>query len=282
MFGIRIVRQNNEGLVETLGKYKRSVTPGIHFYLPLFQRIQTVSLAMTPLALPNYSVITKDNADVSASLTLNYHVTNSVKYQYENTDSVESMAQLVRGHLRDIIGRMDLNEALGSTAKINQELATAIGDLTDTYGINVDRTNIDELTPSKAIQSAMDKQLTADRERIATIAKAEGEAKSIELTTKAKNDALMATATAEATATRTRADAEKYRIDTVNSSLGNAQPGFFENQSITAFSDLAKSPANVVVVPNDHIADLGQIPAIGAALKSGLATATPHQTHPKA
>ncbi|QWK87699.1 SPFH domain-containing protein [Levilactobacillus brevis] len=277
MFGIRIVRQNNEGLVETLGKYKHSVSSGIRFYLPGIQKIRTVNLAMTPLALPHYSVITKDNADVSASLTLNYHVTNSVKYQYENTDSVESMAQLVRGHLRDIIGRMDLNEALGSTAKINQELATAIGDLTDTYGINVDRTNIDELTPSKAIQSAMDKQLTADRERIAAIAKAEGEAKSIELTTKAKNDALMATASAEATATRTRADAEKYRIDTINSSLETATREFFENQSISAFSDLAKSPANVVVVPNDHVTDLGQIPAIGAALKSGLA---PHPTKP--
>jgi len=272
MFGIRIVRQNNEGLVETLGKYKHTVLPGIHFYLPGIQKIRTVSLAMSPLALPNYSVITKDNADVSASLTLNYHVTNAVKYQYENTDSVESMAQLVRGHLRDIIGRMDLNQALGSTAKINLELATAIGDLTDTYGINVDRTNIDELTPSKAIQSAMDKQLTADRERIAAIAKAEGEAKSIELTTKAKNDALMATATAQATATRTRADAEKYRIDTVNSSLESATKEFFENQSISAFSDLANSPANVVVVPSDHVADLGQIPAIGAALKTGLAT----------
>ncbi|AYM01588.1 SPFH domain-containing protein [Levilactobacillus yiduensis] len=272
MLGIRIVRQNNVGLVETLGKYKHSVSSGIHFYLPGIQKIRTVSLAMSPLALPNYSVITKDNADVSASLTLNYHVTNAVKYQYENTDSVESMAQLVRGHLRDIIGRMDLNQALGSTAKINQELATAIGDLTDTYGINVDRTNIDELTPSKAIQSAMDKQLTADRERIAAIAKAEGEAKSIELTTKAKNDALMATASAEATATRTRADAEKYRIDTVNSSLESATKEFFENQSISAFSDLAKSPANVVVVPNDHVADLGQIPAVGAALKTGLAT----------
>lgn len=280
MFGIRIVRQNNEGLVETLGKYKRSVAPGIHFYLPGFQKIRTVELAMTPLALPNYSVITKDNADVSASLTLNYHVTNSVKFQYENTDSVESMAQLVRGHLRDIIGRMDLNQALGSTAKINQELATAIGDLTDTYGINVDRTNIDELTPSKAIQSAMDKQLTADRERVAAIAKAEGEAKSIELTTKARNDALMATATAQATATKTRADAEKYRIDTVNSSLEKATPEFFENQSISAFSDLAKSPANVVVVPKDGIADLGQIPAIGATLRAGLQT--PETPLPKA
>ncbi|MGV7801869.1 hypothetical protein PJN14_30290, partial [Mycobacterium kansasii] len=86
----------------------------------------------------------------------------------------------------------------------------------------------------------------ADRERIAAIAKAEGEAKSIELTTKAKNDALMATASAEATATRTRADAEKYRIDTVNSSLETTTREFFENQSISAFSDLAKSPANVV------------------------------------
>ena len=163
MLGFKIVPQNNQGLVETLGKYRHSVDSGLHMYVPLFQKIRKVSLAMEPLALPNYSIITKDNADVSASLTLNFHVTDAVKYQYENTDSVESMAQLVRGHLRDIIGRMDLNEALGSTAKINQELTLAIGDLTNTYGINVDRINIDELTPSKAIQAAMDKQLTEDR-----------------------------------------------------------------------------------------------------------------------
>ncbi|WP_143805105.1 SPFH domain-containing protein, partial [Oenococcus oeni] len=159
----KIVPQNNKGLVEVLGKYRKSVDPGIHFYIPFFQGIKEVTLAMSPLKLPNYSVITKDNADVSASVTLNYHVTDAVKYEYENTDSVESMAQLVRGHLRDIIGRLDLNEALGATARINQELASAIGDLTNTYGINVDRINIDELTPSRAIQEAMDKQLTADR-----------------------------------------------------------------------------------------------------------------------
>lgn len=221
---------------------------------------------MEPLALPNYSIITKDNADVSASLTLNFHITDPVKYQYENTDSVESMAQLVRGHLRDIIGRMDLNEALGSTAKINQELTLAIGDLTNTYGINVDRINIDELTPSRAIQEAMDKQLTADRERVATIAKAEGEAKSIELTTKAKNDALMATAKAEADATKTRANAERYRIDTVQAGLAEATDKYFQNQSINAFSDLAKSNTNMVVVPSDSSDEFGKIPVIGKLL----------------
>lgn len=265
-FGLRIVPQNNRGLVETLGKYKRSVDPGFHFYFPFFQKIGNVSLAMEPLALPNYSIITKDNADVSASLTLNFHITDPVKYQYENTDSVESMAQLVRGHLRDIIGRMDLNEALGSTAKINQELTLAIGDLTNTYGINVDRINIDELTPSRAIQEAMDKQLTADRERVATIAKAEGEAKSIELTTKAKNDALMATAKAEADATKTRANAERYRIDTVQAGLAEATDKYFQNQSINAFSDLAKSNTNMVVVPSDSSDEFGKIPVIGKLL----------------
>lgn len=267
--GLKIVPQNNQGLVETLGKYSHSVDSGLHFYIPFFQKVRRVSLAMEPLALPNYSIITKDNADVSASLTLNFHITDAVKYQYENTDSIESMAQLVRGHLRDIIGRMDLNEALGSTAKINQELTLAIGDLTNTYGVNVDRINIDELTPSQAIQEAMDKQLTADRERIAAIAKAEGEAKSIELTTKAKNDALMATAKAEADATKTRADAERYRIDTVQAGLSNADDKYFQNQSINAFSELATSPANLVVVPSDSAADYGKLPVVGQLLGKG-------------
>jgi len=269
-FGIKIVPQNNVGLRENLGKYSVTVDSGIQFYVPIFQKIRRVSMAMSPLRLPNYSVITKDNADVSASVTLNYHVTDAVKYMYENTDSVESMAQLVRGHLRDIIGRMELNEALGSTALINQELSIAIGDLTNTYGINVDRINIDELTPSRAIQEAMDKQLTADRERVAAIAAAEGQARSIDLTTKAKNDALMSTAKAEADATKTRADAEKYRIDTIQEALKSADQKYFQNQSIEAFKTLGENPANTVVVPSDQAHEYGQIPVIGKLLKDQL------------
>ena len=268
-FGLKIIPQNNVGLRETLGKYTNTVKSGLTVYIPFFQRIRNVSLAMKPLRLPDYSVITKDNADVSASVTLNYHITDAVKYLYENTDSIESMAQLVRGHLRDIIGRMDLNEALGATAKINQELAKAIGDLTNTYGINVDRINIDELTPSAAIQSAMDKQLTADRERVATIAQAEGEARSIELTTKAKNDAIMATAKAQADATKTEADAEKYRIDKVQAGLKATNDKYFQNQSINAFGQLAKSDTNLVIVPAEQAASLGQIPVVGELLKKG-------------
>lgn len=148
------------------------------------------------------------------------------------------MAQLVRGHLRDIIGRLDLTDALGSTSKINADLAAAIGDLTNVYGINVDRVNIDELTPSTAIQEAMDKQLTADRERIATIAKA------------------------QAQATKTRADAESYRINKIQNSLKDVNSNYFKDQSIHAFEGLASSNTNLVVLSKDEITTLGQVPVI--------------------
>lgn len=266
-FGIKIVPQNCQGLVEMFGKYKHTVESGLHFYIPFVQGIRTVSLAMQPIELPHYSIITKDNAEVSTSVTLNYHVTDSMKYEYNNTDSVESMAQLVRGHLRDIIGRMELNDALGSTARINADLATAIGDLTNTYGINVDRINIDELLPSDEIQRAMDKQLTADRERIAAIAQAQGEAESIRLTNEAQNNALMATASAQEQATKTRADAERYRIDTVQAGLSNTDQRYFKNQSIAAYSDLAKSQANMVVVPNDDNSNFGQTAVLAQAIE---------------
>ena len=203
----------------------------------------------------------------STSITLNFHVTNAVKYEYNNTDSVESMAQLVRGHLRDIIGRMELNDALGSTAKINADLAAAIGDLTNTYGINVDRINIDELLPSQEIQKAMDKQLTADRERIAAIAKAEGEAESIRLTNEAQNNALMATAKAQAEATKTQADADRYRIETIQKGLQNTDQKYFQDLSINAYEKLAKSPTNLVVVPNEHSDQFGQTALLAQAIK---------------
>ncbi|MBS9334756.1 paraslipin [Fructobacillus sp. M1-13] len=254
----KIVPQNCVGLLETLGKYSTTRQTGLNFRLPVIQKIRVVSLALQPLKLAGYSVITKDNADIGATVTLNFHVTDPAKYAYENTNSIESMQQLVRGHLRDIIGRMELNEALGSTSKINKDLADAIGDLTNTYGINVDRINIDELKPSAAIQSSMDTQLKADRERVAAISQAEGEAKSIELRAKANNDALVATAKANAEATKTRADAESYRIDKVQTALKNADQNYFNNQSINAFEALANSESNVIVTNGQELDKTGQ------------------------
>lgn len=260
--GLKIIPQNNVGLIETLGKYSRTVKAGLVFIWPIFQRVRKVSLALQPLEISKYSIITKDNAEITTSLTLNYLVTDAYRYFYNNTDSVESMVQLIRGHLRDIIGRMELNEALGSTSEINAQLSKAIGDLTDVYGIQVVRVNVDELLPSPEIQRAMDKQLTADREKTAAIAKAEGEARNIELTTKAKNDALVVTAKANAEAIKTQADADAYRIDKLQEALANASEGYFRNQSLDSFNQLANGNNNLVVMNKEDMTELGKIPAI--------------------
>ena len=260
--GLRIVPQNYVGLVETLGKYSRTVKAGLVFIWPIFQSLRKVSLALQPLEISKYRIITKDNAEITTSLTLNYLVTDAYKYFYNNTVSVESMVQLIRGHLRDIIGRMELNEALGSTSEINAQLSEAIGDLTDMYGIRVVRVNVDELLPSPEIQKAMDKQLTADREKTAAIARAEGEARTSELTTKAKTDALVATAKANAEAVKTQADADAYRIDKLQEALDHAGDGYFRNQSLDSFNHLAQGPNNLIVVDKEDMTELGKVPAI--------------------
>lgn len=260
MLGFKTIRQNRVGLVETLGKYSREVNAGLNFYIPIIQKIRIVNLAMIPLSLQGYSVITKDNAEVQTNVTLNYHVTNAKKFEYENSDSVESMIQLVRGHLRDIIGKIELNEALGSTSKINADLSIAIGDLTDTYGIKVDRVNIDELKPSASITESMEKQIRADREKTAAIAKANGDAKSIEIEIKAKNEATVSSAKAEAEAIKAKADARAYEVQKLNDTLAKVDTKYLTAQQIQAFAALAGSNTNTVVMDQNSIGKYSDIP----------------------
>ena len=87
MLGFKIVRQNHVGLIETLGRYSREVSAGLNLYIPVFQKVRIVNLAMIPLSLKGYSVITKDNAEVQTNVTLNYHVTNAKKFEYEISET---------------------------------------------------------------------------------------------------------------------------------------------------------------------------------------------------
>lgn len=261
LWSATVVPENCIGLVETFGKYSHNATAGLHFIVPGVQRMRKISLALQPLSIPKYSVITKDNADVYVSLTLNYVVSNAQKYFYGNTNSEESLVQLVRGHLRDIVGRMTLDDALGNTSSINKDLFEAVDDLTARFGVHIVRLNIDELDPSDEIQQAMDQQLTADRRKRAEIAKAEGDSQSINLTNEAQNKALMNTAKAKAFAKKQAADAEAYRIDRINKALAQSGQQYFMNQSLNVFGTLANSDTNLVVMDKDSMAKLGDLPA---------------------
>lgn len=266
--GIRIIPQNMVGMVSVLGKYQRQIQPGLHVVMPFITRVDRVDLAQVPLRLSEQSVISRDNAEVIISLSLNYHVTDPYKFTFENADSVKSMVQQSRAHLRGIIGTMDLNEVLNGTERINAALSKELGSITDAYGVNVDRINIDTIQPTSEIQESMNKQINATREREAAIARAEGEARSIELTTKAQNDALVSTAEANAKAVRLAADAEAYRIQKANDILSTVDANYLVAQNIDAFRDVAKSPANTVIVPNTAIDALGELKVAGQLLNT--------------
>lgn len=266
--GIRIIPQNMVGMVSVLGKYQRQIQPGLHVVMPFITRVDRVDLAQVPLRLSEQSVISRDNAEVIISLSLNYHVTDPYKFTFENADSVKSMVQQSRAHLRGIIGTMDLNEVLNGTERINAALSKELGSITDAYGVNVDRINIDTIQPTPEIQESMNKQINATREREAAIARAEGEARSIELTTKAQNDALVSTAEANAKVVRLAADAEAYRIQKANDILSTVDANYLVAQNIDAFRDVAKSPANTVIVPNTAIDALGELKVAGQLLNT--------------
>jgi len=266
--GFTIVTQNQIGLYSILGKYKSQYQPGLHFKIPLITSVYRVDMAQQPLELDSQTVISKDNAEVHVGVSLTFHVTDAYKYAFENTNSLKSMEQQVRSDVRDIIGKMELNDVLNSAEAINAQLSKRIADITDVYGINVDRINIDQLDPSDQIQEAMNKLVTATRERDAQISQAEGKARATKLETDANNEAMVTQAKAKAEAVKAAADAEAYRIEKTNAALNAVSDKFIITQNIEAFRELANSKANTVVLPSTTADNLASVPAMQAIMQA--------------
>ena len=276
---VKIITQPDRGVVITLGKYNKTLTPGFHLIAPFISHVIRVSTAQTPVDLDEQVVITKDNAEISVKISLKYHVTNIEDFVFKNEDSVRSMTQDTRASLRGIIGNKELNEVLNGTEELNRALFSGLADVTAGYGLNVDRVNIDSVNPSRDIQDSMNKLLKATRERDAAIATAEGKSKSITLENEANNKALLATnqaqntalvnsATAKATAIHTEADADAYRVGKLNAALSVSSPNYFISRNIAAFKELANSDTNTVIMPSTAIDSLGAVPALAAAFKT--------------
>lgn len=266
--GFTIVTQNQIGLYSILGKYKSQFEPGLHFKIPLITSVYRVDMAQQPLELDSQTVISKDNAEVHVGVSLTFHVTDAYKYAFENTNSLKSMEQQVRSDVRDIIGKMELNDVLNSAEAINAQLSKRIADITDVYGINVDRINIDQLDPSDQIQEAMNKLVTATRERDAQISQAEGKARATKLETDANNEAMVTQAKAKAEAVKAAADAEAYRIEKTNAALNAVSDKFIITQNIEAFRELANSNANTVILPSTTADNLASVPAMQALMQA--------------
>ncbi|MDT2987943.1 SPFH domain-containing protein [Enterococcus casseliflavus] len=289
-----IVRQGEVKVVESFGKYVRTLEPGLHFLVPILYTVrERVSLKQIPLEIEPQSAITKDNVIVQIDEAIKYHVTDVRAFVYENENSVISMIQDAQSNLRGIIGKMDLNEVLNGTEEINVALFTSIKDITAGYGLAIDRINIGEIKVSQEIIESMNKLITASRDKESMITRAQGEksssvlsaeAKASQMTIDAQARAEQTQIDAEARAKRVRIDAEaeaeriakiteaeRKRILAINEAIKESQldERSLSYLGIEAFKDVVNSNTNTVILPS-NMTELGNIPVVKQLWENAL------------
>jgi regulator of protease activity HflC (stomatin/prohibitin superfamily) len=171
----KIVPQQQAWVVERLGKYDRTLTPGLKFLIPFIERVAyRHSLKEVPLDVPSQVCITKDNTQLQVDGILYFQVTDPMRASYGSSDYIVAITQLAQTTLRSVIGKMELDRTFEERDLINASVVSALDDAALTWGVKVLRYEIKDLTPPAAILHAMQAQITAEREKRALIAASEG------------------------------------------------------------------------------------------------------------
>jgi regulator of protease activity HflC (stomatin/prohibitin superfamily) len=226
LLGVRIVRPFERGVVERLGRYKQTVDPGLRLIVPLIDKVRIVDMREQVVDVPPQEVITKDNVVVSVDAVVYYEPTDPQRLVYNVANFMLAITKLAQTNLRNLIGDMQLDEALTSRDTINMHLREILDDATDAWGVRVKRVEIQRIDPPADVMNSMHEQMkaerqrraavtTADGDRQAAITRADGERQAAILRAQANRESQVLTAQGEAEATRALADAERYRQEAV-------------------------------------------------------------------
>jgi regulator of protease activity HflC (stomatin/prohibitin superfamily) len=171
----KIVPQQNAWVVERLGRYDRTLTPGLKFLIPFVEKVAyTHSLKEVPLDVPSQVCITKDNTQLQVDGILYFQVTDPMRASYGSSNYIVAITQLAQTTLRSVIGKMELDKTFEERTVINTAVVNALDEAALNWGVKVLRYEIKDLTPPAAILHAMQAQITAEREKRALIAASEG------------------------------------------------------------------------------------------------------------
>ncbi len=177
-FALRIVRQGEVGIVEKFGKYHRTVEPGLNLIVPIIQSLKTVVVKELTMDVPPQNVITKDNVTISIDTVVFYKITDPTKAVYAINDLRRSIQYMAQTTVRNIVGKMELEEILASRDTINSQLRESLDIATDPWGCKVNNVEIKDIVPPRDVKEAMEKLITADRTKRSQILLAEGEKES--------------------------------------------------------------------------------------------------------
>ncbi len=207
---IRIVPQARAYVVERLGAYHATWQVGLHFKIPLIDKVaRKVSLKEKVIDFPPQPVITKDNVTMEIDTVIYFQITDPKLYAYGVESPLDAIENLTATTLRNIIGELELDESLTSREHINSKIRLVLDEATDPWGIKINRVEVKNITPPRDIQTAMEKQMRAERERREAILIAEGEKKSQVLIAEGQKEAAILQAEASKQAAILQAEAEK-------------------------------------------------------------------------
>ena len=293
MRAVRIVPQARAGIVERLGRYARTLGPGLTLLIPFFDRLlPLIDLREQVVSFPPQPVITEDNLVVSIDTVIYFQVTEPKAATYEIANYIQGVEQLTVTTLRNVVGGMTLEQTLTSRDSINAALRGVLDDATGRWGLRVNRVELKAIDPQPTIQEAMEKQMRADRDKRAAVLTAEGFKLSQILSAEGERQAAILRAEGDAAAQILRADGEAKAIATVFKAIheGDADQKLLAYQYLQMLPELARGTANKVwIVPSEigkaleGLGNLGNLNGLGDLLgKAGPAKDGPAKSVPSA
>jgi regulator of protease activity HflC (stomatin/prohibitin superfamily) len=293
---IRIVRQARVGVVERWGKYRASLTPGLHVIIPMLDRITAVvDMRETVQAFAPQPVITQDNVTIGIDIVVYYQVTDPFRATYEVANVLVAMEQLAITTLRNVVGAMTLEETLTSRDMINTQLRTVLDEATEKWGVRVTRVELKSIDPPRTIQEAMEQQMRADRAKRATILQAEGDKQSAILRAEGLRQAQILNAEAEQQSNVLRAEGEKKaralraegeaealtKIFQMVKDTGTLPSDMLGYKYLEALPAVAAGEANkLLLLPTGAADAMGAVAGLGAAFSEGSAAVKPERQRP--
>ena len=260
---VRIVPQARAGVVERLGRYSRTLTPGLTIVVPFIDRIRDmIDLREQVVSFPPQPVITEDNLVVNIDTVIYFQVTDPRAATYEIANYIQGIEQLTVTTLRNVIGGLDLEETLTSRDQINGQLRGVLDEATGKWGIRVNRVELKAIDPPATIKDSMEKQLRAERDKRAAILTAEGVKQSQILTAEGEKQSAILRAEGQRTAAILQAEGQSKAIETVFEAIhrGDADPKLLAYQYLQVLPQIAQGESNKVwIIPSEVTQALGQL-----------------------
>src|SRR5213595_1468826 len=260
---VRIVPQARAGVVERLGRYSRTLTPGLAIVVPFIDRVRgLMDLREQVVSFEPQPVITEDNLVVSIDSVIYFQVTDAKAATYEIANYIQAIEQLTVTTLRNVIGGLALEKTLTSRDEINNALRGVLDEATGKWGIRVNRVELKAIDPPASIKDTMEKQMRADREKRAAILTAEGVKQSQILTAEGEKQSAILRAEGQRQAAILQAEGQAKAIDTVFRAIheGDADPKLLAYQYLQVLPQIAQGESNKVwIIPSEVTRALGQL-----------------------